>query len=77
MKYPTLEEVNTASHRELARWYRFLPSPGLNAINDGLPRKDWEKVVEQECAIMNTIIERFSAMGGFNPALSKKIGWKA
>jgi hypothetical protein len=28
--YPTLKEVKKASKKQLAYWYRFLPSPGVN-----------------------------------------------
>jgi len=29
-KYPTMEEVEAADRQTICRWYRFLPSPGLN-----------------------------------------------
>lgn len=59
MEYPTLEQVEAASHEQLARWYRHLPG----ARND------------KEVPISNRITERFNALGGFTPGLSKKIGW--
>ncbi len=55
---PTLEQVENASHEQLGRWYRFLPSP-----------KD-----DAEVEVMNRLVERFREMGSFTPALSKKIG---
>jgi len=71
MKYPTLEEVEKASHLQLARWYRFLPSPGERAI--GHP--EFNKIFQQEAEILDRIVERFNKMGGFTPEISKKIGW--
>ena len=59
MIYPTLNEINQASHYELGKWMRFVPSPGYNA----------------EVKLLNRIIERFGDMGGWNPSLSKMVGW--
>lgn len=58
MTYPTLKRVESASHEQLARWYRFLPTAGST-----------------ESAVMHRIAERFADMGGWNPELSKRIGW--
>jgi len=58
MNYPTKEEVQGATREQLARWVRFLPSP----MND------------EQARIMNYLCERFGAMGGMTPELSKKIG---
>lgn len=69
--YPTLEAVEQASHHQLAYWYRFLPSPGFRY--EGSP--EFESKLEEECKIQNRILERFHEMGGWNPALSKFIGW--
>lgn len=57
--YPTKEAVLNANHEQLARWYRHLPSPSK----------------ESQVEIINLISKRFKEMGGFNPALSKKIGF--
>lgn len=60
MSYPTIERVEDANHEQLARWYRFLKSP------DG----------DSEVEVMNLILERFNKLGGWNPALSKRVGWE-
>lgn len=57
--YPTSEMVERGTHYHLANWYRHLPSP-----------KD-----EPQLALMNRICQRFKEMGGFNPQLSKAVGW--
>lgn len=56
--FPTMAQVNQASHEELARWYRFLPSG---------------ETAEQQ-RIMNRIVERFNKAGGMTEELSKRIG---
>lgn len=56
--FPTMEQVEKASHEELARWYRFLPSGDS----------------EEEQKIMDRIAARFKKAGGMTEALSKKIG---
>jgi hypothetical protein len=58
--WPTLEEVEAADATQLARWYRFLPSPA--GVEEG--RR------------MTRIIARFIAAGGMTPELSKAIGLK-
>lgn len=60
MTYPTLEEVESATRYQLARWYRFLPSPTTDA----------------EVAVIRRIVARFNELGGMCPAISKGIGWK-
>lgn len=60
MKYPTTEEVDTAEHKQICQWYRFLPSP-TNAI---------------EIAIMDRIVARFRMYGGFTASISKAAGWE-
>jgi len=57
-EFPTIEEVEKADKKQLARWYRFLPSG--------------ETAAEQK--IMKRIAERFEKVGGMTPELSKKIG---
>ena len=64
MTYPTKEEVENASKEQLARWYRFLPSPGENNIEN----------IDSEEEILNSILHRFSKLGGWNSYLSKKVG---
>jgi hypothetical protein len=57
--FPTMEQVEKATHEQLARWYRFLPSGDT---------KEQQKIQDH-------IAERFKELGGMNPALSKKIGF--
>ena len=56
--FPTMQQVEAASHEQLARWYRFLPS-GENAAD--------QKIIMR-------IAERFEKLGGMTAELSKKIG---
>ena len=60
MTFPTMQEVESASRKQLARWYRFLPAG----------------VTESQKPIMDRLVERFDEAGGFTPALSKAIGLK-
>ena len=72
MRYPTMAEVESAEKRTLATWMRFLPSPGMSAVN-----RDYSKfhaALEQEAKILARIKERFDSMGGWTPALSKEVG---
>lgn len=71
MIYPTLEQVQTASHIQLAHWYRFLPSPGIQAAGD----PSFEETLEREAKIMALIRVRLNELGGITPAISKAIGW--
>lgn len=73
MEYPTLEVVKTASKYELAKWYRFLPSPGSKHILKSY--EVFDSKLKEEQLVMNTIVERFTEMGGFDPQLSKQVGW--
>lgn len=57
-KYPNLSQVLTADRQTICGWYRHLPSPEGG---------------EQQ-AIMQAVYERFHAMGGMTPAISKAIG---
>ena len=70
MSYPLMEEVEAASHEQLGRWCRFLPSPGMSGIN----LDDFELVMAGETKILNRIIARFDLLGGWNPKLSKRVG---
>ena len=72
MKYPTLEEVEAASHEDLCRWWRFLPSPGTSAIGTD----NYMTVLESEAPVITRVVERFRKLGGFTPAMSKRIGWE-
>lgn len=73
MKYPTRDEVLKASHVQLARWYRFLPSPGMSAV--GEKRGRFEEVMSQESEIQGLIKDQLDFHGGMTPAVSKAIGW--
>lgn len=73
MPYPTLEEVNVASHEQICYWWRFLESPGMSAIDS--PREVYDAVARKECEVMNRMGERLRKFGGFTPEISKKIGW--
>jgi hypothetical protein len=56
--FPTMEQVEKASHEQLARWYRFLPSGDT----------------PEQKKIMDRLTTRFKEKGGMTPALSDKIG---
>jgi hypothetical protein len=57
--YPSMKDVEDADKEQLARWYRFLPSPeGKSGIE-----------------VLNKILARFTELGGWNAELSKAIGW--
>lgn len=72
MNYPTLEQVESADREQICRWWRFLPSPGTRAIGE----HNFEEILTIEAAVMDKIAERFKQVGGFNPELSKHIGWQ-
>lgn len=71
LTYPTRAEVESADHADLARWYRFLPSPGHSAIGT----HDFERVMQEEKALLDLIMERLNKCGGITPAISKEISW--
>lgn len=68
MSFPSLEQVEAASQFQLARWMRFLPSPGQEAAG----RPDFETVFESQLEIQHRISQRFQ---GWTPDLSKAAGW--
>ena len=57
--FPTMEQVEKASHEDLARWFRFLPTGDTS----------------EQKRIMKRIEQRFKEKGGMTPALSAKIGY--
>lgn len=69
--YPTMEEVNAASHQQICYWNRFLDSPGSRAIG----KDNFNEVLKEEGKIMDRIIQRLRDFGGFTPKISKSIGW--
>jgi hypothetical protein len=72
MRYPSIEEVNNANHMQLGRWLRFLPSPGMNAIDHGMEGEELDEHLYFESLVLARIGERFE---GWTPELSKAIGW--
>jgi hypothetical protein len=80
VNYPTLDEVNAADHYQVCKWYRFLPSPGMNAIEKSRahwepPGPEFEEEIQREVVIMNRISDRLKEFGGFTPEISKSLGW--
>lgn len=73
MKYPTIEEVESATHEQLAHWHRFLPSPGAAAV--GASQKTFQELLTKQGSILDRIGDRFKEMGGMTPEISKRIGW--
>jgi len=71
MKYPTKEEIEKADRIQLAKWYRFLDSPGIHAAGDS----NFQEVLDYESLLMMRIEERFKELGGMTPKISKLIGW--
>lgn len=67
--YPTLEEVEKATHRQLASWSRYLPSPGAAFIGSD----NFSEKLDEEKLILDRILERFNELGGWNPQLSKEL----
>ena len=71
MNYPSIEEVESASHEQICRWYRHLPSPGFRRVG----YDDFEAAMNREAPIMTRIAERLTEGGGFTPEISKRLGW--
>jgi hypothetical protein len=72
MDYPTMEQVEGADLEQICRWYRFLDTPGKKYM--GSSAANFEEI-ENEVKVINRISERYRQLGGFTPAISKKIGW--
>lgn len=73
MEYPTLDEVEAASHLQICTWWRRLPGPGMGAIDEAWDV--FEDVLRSEGEILDRIGARLKEFGGFTPAISKSIGW--
>lgn len=74
MDYPTYKEIDDASHVQLAKWHRFLPSPGQNHIG----KIDFEKHWQNEVDKMEFIRTRlYCVFGGISSSVPKHIGWDA
>lgn len=71
MTYPDPDQIEAADHEQLARWHRFLPSPGMSALG----RSDFGETLKREADTMGTINSRLLALGGITPEISKAIGW--
>jgi len=69
--YPTMDEVEMASHIQLCKWNKFLVSPGEGAVGTS----QFNEVLLKEAKIIDRIMERLDGMGGFTPEISKMIGW--
>ena len=70
--YPSSIQVEAADKMQLGRWLRHLPSPA----NHALDRDDFQDVLDAEIKILQRIQDRFKALGGWTPDLSKAIGWR-
>ena len=70
--YPTMEEVEQADHEQIAKWFRFLPSPGIKSAG----RENFQTVLDKEVEILNKICERLKSFGGMTTKISKRIGWR-
>lgn len=57
--FPSPEQIESADHEQLARWFRFLP----------------EAFTRTQLAIVTRICERLRELGGMTPEMSKRIGW--
>jgi hypothetical protein len=73
LKYPDMGHVQTANRLKLAMWCRFLPSPGSAWIAKSPVVFDTE--MAKESCILEAIRTRFNFLGGWSPAVSKKLGW--
>lgn len=62
MEDPEITKINALSHEEIAKLSRFAPS--------GHPWFDSSKPYHV------ILLKRFKDFGGWNPELSKRIGWK-
>ncbi len=77
MMYPTLEEVESADCRTLAKWSRCLSSPGGDFLaGKHKANETFEVVMEREVKILTRILARFGDMGGMTEEISKQIGWR-
>ena len=74
--YPTVRQVYAADHIQLARWARFLPSPGFSYDPEGaFDHLEMHAVTIAERATPNLIMDRLAFHGGITPAVSKTIGF--
>jgi hypothetical protein len=64
--FPTMEEVEKATHEQLARWYRFLPSGdtkerGVSAR--AVIQRLWKVILVQEIVVPNVLISLPHSLG--------------
>ncbi|UTC28166.1 hypothetical protein GURKE_01350 [Brevundimonas phage vB_BpoS-Gurke] len=71
MTFPDISAVESADKFQLARWMRFLPSPGEDAAGT----RDFDEAFAREAKVMERIIARFAQEGGWTPEISKAVGW--
>lgn len=72
MIYPSLLEIEQLDIVQLARYIRFLPSPGTSAIG----QENFDQILHNETMALDRIMYRFyKELGGWTPELSKRIGW--
>ena len=70
MNYPTVDQVAAADHEQIARWFRFLPSPGARAVDT----PEFQEAMSREVDVMKAILARLQELGGMTPEISKRIG---
>lgn len=75
MQYPTRAEVLAADRVQLGRWLRHLGSPGMSAISADADAATVEEVRQREAPVLDLVAERFKALGGWEPWISKAVGW--
>ncbi|HRF80147.1 MAG TPA: hypothetical protein PL070_08670 [Flavobacteriales bacterium] len=72
-----MQEVDAAEKVQLARWHRFLPSPGAGPVLvDGSSEtgEQWQERVDREFAVLARITARLTDAGGWDAQLSKEVG---
>jgi hypothetical protein len=69
MKYPTIEEIENADHKQICFWYKNLPSPGSNFSGE-----EFRKKMEEEIILLNRIIDKFTENGGMTSEILSRIG---
>lgn len=77
MIYPTIEQVEKATHYDICKWWRFLPSPGTAVLMLQTVPENAPEIVAVEVAVMDRIAVRLNEFGGFTPEISKALGWKS
>ena len=72
MNYPTMIEIDRADRITISRWYRFLPTAGVNHIS----KSNFHQKCNEETVLMDRINERFEELGGMTHEISKIIKWR-